>query len=417
MKNIFGFNSKLLGISYKAEERVADQFKYIDNIVLKNEEKVLNSFIKNKVSENSFNTTTGYGYDDIGRDMIDKVYSDIFRTEDALVRHNFVNGTHALSTALFGVLRPGDSMISITGNPYDTLEEVIGIRGDKNNGSLIDFGIKYDQLDLLKDGTVDIENLKIRIKDKNVVYIQRSKGYSDRPSLTIEILEYIIKLIKLENSDIIIIIDNCYGEFAEDREPSEVGADIVVGSLIKNPGGGICDTGGYIVGKKNLIELCSYRLTSVGIGKEVGCTIGQNKNILMGLFLAPNVVGNALKVAIFTSSFYDLLGFKTYPSFNEKRTDIITCIQLGKEEMLIKFCEGIQELSPIDSFLKPEPWDMPGYNYKVIMACGSFTSGSSIEISADAPLKPPYCVWVQGGLTYNTGKFAILNSAKKIYDN
>lgn len=411
----FNIDTKILDLAKRAEENAKKQFEKIDEICLYNEAKVLSAFQKNRVSDVHFKGTTGYGYDDMGRETLDKVYADIFKTEDALVRHNFVSGTHALSVALFGVLRAGDTMVSITGKPYDTMEEVIGIRGE-GNGSLKDFGVSYRQVDLLPDGVVDLEGIKTAVVGAKVAYIQRSRGYSLRPSLTIEKIEEIINTVRSVNEQAIVIVDNCYGEFVEEKEPTEVGADLIVGSLIKNPGGAIAETGGYIAGKAKYIELCSYRLTCVGMGKEVGCTLNQSKPMFMGIFMAPSVVANAIKTSVFACSLFSLLGFNTYPSLEEKRTDIIAAIKLGDSEKLISFCEGIQAGSPVDSFVAPEPWAMPGYDSDVIMAAGAFTMGASIEISADAPLKEPYAVWFQGGVTYNTGKIGILTAAQRMLD-
>ena len=342
------------------------------------------------------------------------MYSDVFGTEDALVRHNFVSGTHALSTALFGVLRTGDKIVSVTGKPYDTLEEVIGISGDKGNGSLMDYGIEYSQVDLLENGKPDLEAIPDAVKGAKVAYIQRSRGYSLRPALLISDIEKITEAVRSSNPDAIIMVDNCYGEFVEKSEPSQAGADLVIGSLIKNAGGGIASTGGYIAGRKDLVELCSYRLTCVGMGKEVGCTLSQNKEMFMGLFMAPDVVANALKTSVFASEIFTKLGFECFPKKNEQRGDIVAAIKLGNEELLTAFCQGIQKGAPIDSFVVPEPWDMPGYSSKVIMAAGAFNMGASIELSADAPLREPYAVWLQGGITYTSGKIGIMLAVQEM---
>lgn len=396
-----------------AEARCKEAFERVDEICAYNEQKVLSAFISCKVSEAHFKGSTGYGYGDRGREVLDEVYAKIMGTEDALVRHNFVSGTHALSVALFGVLRPGDKLLSVTGAPYDTMEEVIGIRGEKN-GSLKDFGVKYDEVSLKDDGKIDYEGIKKACTDAKVVYIQRSRGYSLRDSFCIDEIKKVVELVKQINERVIVLVDNCYGEFVEKLEPTNVGADLIVGSLIKNPGGAIAETGGYIAGKARLIELCSYRLTAVGMGKEVGCTLNQSKGMFMGLFFAPSVVASALKTGIFALSLFELLGYEVYPNYNDKRTDIISAIKLGDADKLVAFCQGIQKGSPVDSFVLPEAWDMPGYESKVIMAAGAFTMGASIELSADAPLREPFAVWLQGGITYNTGKLGILMAAQSM---
>lgn len=348
--------------------------------------------------------------------LLTRVFAQAFGAEDALVRHNFVSGTHSLTVALFGVLRTGDTLLSVTGKPYDTLEEVIGISGDKGNGSLADFGVKYSQIDLLENGKADLNTIKEKAKDAKVVYIQRSRGYSLRPSLTVDEIGEIAKVAKEANPSAIVMVDNCYGEFVEEKEPTEVGADLIIGSLIKNPGGAIASTGGYIAGRADLIELCSYRLTCVGMGKEVGCTLNQNREMLMGFFFAPTVVASAVKTATFACRFFELLGYECFPKKNEKRSDIITAIKLGDEKSLVAFCQGIQKGAPVDSFVSPEAWDMPGYNSKVIMAAGAFTMGASIELSADAPIREPFAAWLQGGITYPTGKMGILLAAQEMAD-
>ena len=331
------------------------------------------------------------------------------------MRHTFVSGTHALTTALFGVLRAGDKMVSLTGAPYDTLEEVVGIRG-KGNGSLADFGVNYDQVDLLPDGTPDIAEIFNKVKDAKVAYIQRSRGYSLRPTLTVDDIAEIVKTVKNANPKAIVMVDNCYGEFVETKDPIHAGADLIIGSLIKNPGAGIAETGGYIAGRKDLVELCSYRLTCVGMGKEVGCTLNQNKSMYQGLFFAPEVVANAVKTAAFTARLMSKLGFECLPAYNEKRGDIITTVLMKNPENLIAFCQGVQKGSPIDSYVTPEPWDMPGYDSQVIMAAGAFNMGASIELSADAPLREPFAAYVQGGLTFPTGRMGILTAVQEMYD-
>ena len=414
--NFFSINERLLEIARESENKCSLSLASADTIADFNGTKVLSAFIKNKVSAPCLNGTTGYGYDDIGRDTLDKVYATVFETEDALVRHNFVSGTHALSVALFGVLRTGDKLTAITGKPYDTLEEVIGISGKKGNGSLMDYGVIYNQIDLLDDGSMDLNSIRDNIKGSKVAYIQRSRGYSLRPAFSINDIEKAVKVIKEVSPETIIMVDNCYGEFVEKYEPTHVGADLIIGSLIKNAGGGIAKTGGYIAGRKDLVELCSYRLTCVGMGKEVGCSLNENREMFLGLFLAPDVVANAIKTSTFACELLSNLGFECFPKKNEPRGDIITAIKLGDAEKLIAFCQGIQKGSPIDSYVSPEPWDMPGYNDKVIMAAGTFTMGASIELSADAPLREPYAVWLQGGITYTSGKIGILLAIQEMID-
>ncbi len=397
----------------KVEAMCKESYNVVDEICEYNEEKMLNAFRENNVSETHFAPSTGYGYSDRGRDVLDSVFAHAVGAEDALVRHNFVSGTHALSVALFGVLRPNDVMLSITGAVYDTMQEVIGIRGE-GNGSLKDFGIKYEQIELTEGGTIDYSALKDAVNGVRAVYIQRSRGYSLRRSLTIADIKEAVDFVKKIDENIMVIVDNCYGEFVEKCEPTAVGADLIIGSLIKNPGGAIAKTGGYIAGKEKLVELCSYRLTAVGMGKEVGCTLETKRDMFMGLFFAPSVVAAAVKTSIFATKLFEELGFATFPKFDEKRTDIIAAIELVNAENLIAFCRGIQKGSPIDAFVTPEPWAMPGYDSEVIMAAGAFTGGASIEISADAPLREPFAVWVQGGITYNSGKLAILTAAQEM---
>lgn len=411
----FEIDERILAIADEAEADCAEVFARADRTARINGERVLRAFINNKVSAACLSGTTGYGYDDLGRDTLDKVYAEVFGAEDALVRHTFVSGTHALTTALFGVLRAGDKMVSLTGAPYDTLEEVVGIRG-KGNGSLADFGVNYDQVDLLTDGTPDIAEIFNRVKDAKVAYIQRSRGYSLRPTLTVDDIAEIVKTVKNANPKAIVMVDNCYGEFVETKDPIHAGADLIIGSLIKNPGAGIAETGGYIAGRKDLVELCSYRLTCVGMGKEVGCTLNQNKSMYQGLFFAPEVVANAVKTAAFTARLMSKLGFECLPAYNEKRGDIITTVLMKNPENLIAFCQGVQKGSPIDSYVTPEPWDMPGYDSQVIMAAGAFNMGASIELSADAPLREPFAAYVQGGLTFPTGRMGILTAVQEMYD-
>lgn len=413
--NFFDFDENLVKLSQMAQKDCEEAFARVEEIKECNQQKVLKAFIDNNVREAHFMPSTGYGYGDIGRDTIDKIYADIFGTEDALVRHNFISGTHALTTALFGVLRPNDILLSVTGKPYDTLEEVIGISGNAS-GSLKDFGVKYEQIDLKEDFSFDLDAVKEKAKTAKIVYIQRSRGYSLRDSFSSEQIGEVAKLAKEANPNIIVMVDNCYGEFVEKFEPTNFGADIIIGSLIKNPGGGLATTGGYIAGRSDLIEMCAYRLTSPGIGKEAGCTLGQNRNILMGLFFAPTVVGEAVKTAIFAARLLELLGFEVTPKYNEERHDIIQAICLKNSENLIAFCQGIQKGSPVDSFVTPEPWDMPGYNSKVIMAAGTFNMGASIELSADAPLREPFAAWMQGGLTYYSGKIGVMTAIQSMID-
>lgn len=411
----FEIDERILKLAEKAEENCSAAFAETDRIARLNGEKVLRAFINNKVSAACMTGTTGYGYGDVGRDTLDKVYADVFGAEDALVRHTFVSGTHALTCALFGVLRAGDKLVSLTGTPYDTLEEVIGLRGS-GNGSLKDFGVEYDQVDLLPDGKPDVGEIFKKVKDAKVAYIQRSRGYSLRPTLTLNGIAEIVKAAKGANPDIVVMVDNCYGEFVESKEPLQFGADLIIGSLIKNPGAGIAETGGYIAGSKKLVEQCAYRLTCVGMGKEVGCTLNQNKLMYQGLFFAPEVVANAVKVATFTSEIMTLLRFECFPKRDEKRGDIITAVLMKNADNLTAFCQGVQKGSPIDSFVTPEPWDMPGYDSQVIMAAGAFNMGASIELSADAPLREPFAAFVQGGLTYPTGRMGILVALQEMFE-
>jgi len=417
INDLYNFSPKLMEIAEKAEKNCLKAFERTDSVAEYCGAKVLKAFSDNKISEPCFYGSTGYGYGDIGREAIDKVFAQVLGTDDALVRFNFVSGTHALSTALFGVLRTGDRIVSLTGKPYDTLEEVIGLSGEKGNGSLSDYGIEYSQVDLNKDGSPKYEEITEAVKGAKVAYIQRSRGYSLRPAFTISDIEKMVQAVRKGNENAIIMVDNCYGEFIEEREPSQAGADLIIGSLIKNAGGGIARTGGYIAGRSDLVELCSYRLTCVGMGKEVGCTLGMNREILLGLFFAPDVVANAVKTSIFASELFTLLGFECSPRKDDSRGDIITAVQLRDEEHLTAFCRGIQKGAPIDSFVTPEPWDMPGYSDKVIMAAGAFTMGASIELSADAPIREPFAVWMQGGITYTSGKLGVMLAAQEMIEN
>jgi len=413
MTDFFKIDQKLYSLAAEAEGYAKKAFEKAEKIAAYNSEKVLAAFINNRISEAHLHGTTGYGYDDRGRDALDRIFADTFGAEDALVRHTFVSGTHTLATALFGVLRPGDLMVSATGSPYDTMEESIGIRAS-GTGSLKEFGIRYAQADLLADGSPDIEKIKKLAKDAKMVYIQRSRGYSLRPSLTVSQIEQISKEVKSINPSVIVMVDNCYGEFVEKDEPVARGADLMAGSLIKNPGGGIAPTGGYIAGRHDLVELCGYRLTCPGMGREVGCSLETLRAMYLGFFYAPTVVCSAVKTAIFAAALYSKLGFSVTPLPDDYRTDIIQTVETGSPEKLIAFCEGIQSGAPIDSFVSPEPWDMPGYDSKVIMAAGAFTMGASIELSADAPLREPYAAWLQGGLNYPTGKMGVLLSAQSM---
>lgn len=403
----------ILELSNKVEKKIEETIKDIDENCMYFSQKVLNAFQNNNISDMHFQSTTGYGYSDIGRDTIEKVFAEVLGAEDSLVRSQFISGTHALTVTLFALLRPNDTLLSITGKPYDTLDQIIGI--EENESSLKAFGVKYEQIDL-KDNDFDYEEIENRVKKGNikVIEIQRSKGYSTRESLVIDKLEKVIKLIKSINKDIIIMVDNCYCEFVERKTPIEVGADVIVGSLIKNLGGGIAPNGAYVAGKKELVDLAAQRLTVPGQGKEVGPTLGINKSILQGLYMAPSVVASSLKTAIFASCMLEELGYKVSPKYNSKRADIVQNIEFGEADKLIKYCQGIQMGSAIDSNSIPEPWDMPGYTDKVIMASGSFIQGSSIEISCDGPIRPPYIAYMQGGLTYEYGKLAVMQAVSNM---
>ena len=411
----FGISKDLEKLAEEVEEEVKEQYKEIDRRALRNSMRVLKALQDNKISDVHFNSTTGYGYGDIGRDTIEKVFAEVFHTEDALVRNQFISGTHAITVALFANLRPGDTLLSISGKPYDTLDSIIGF--DDNKSSLRSYGVKYEQIDLV-DEDFDIEAIKTRLakKDVKMVEIQRSKGYAVRRSLTMDKIEKAIKAIREVNSEVTIMVDNCYGEFVDDIEPVDVGADFMVGSLIKNMGGGLAPNGAYIVGKKEIIELCAERLTSPGQGKEVGPTLGINKQFLQGLYMAPQVVASSLKTAVFTAKITEKLGFNPVPKFDERRSDIVQTIVFNNEEKLIKYVQGIQAGSAIDSDSVPMPWDMPGYTDKVIMASGSFTQGSSIELSCDAPIRAPYIAFQQGGLTYEYGKLGVLKAIQYVLD-
>ena len=413
--NFFRISPNVLDATEKALEMCSDSLKQIEEIQEYNQHKMIKAFQEAGVSESAFAGSTGYGYDDRGRDMLDRVYAYAFDAEDALVRHNFVSGTHTLTVALFGMLRPNDKMLCVTGMPYDTLRSAIGIEGNYS-GSLMDFGIKYSHIDLKSDGTVDYDAIENTVDDSyKMIYIQRSRGYSLRPSLTIKEIEKICKIVRSKAKKPIIMLDNCYGEFTEKKEPLSGGVDIMAGSLIKNPGGGIASTGGYIAGKAKLVEMCAYRLTTPGTGKELGATLNTTRELFMGAYHAPHVTGEALKTAVFAAALFVILGFDVTPKYNETRGDIVQVIKLNTAENLINFCKGIQSGSAVDSFVSPEPSDMPGYEDQVIMAAGAFTLGSSIELSADGPLRDPYAAWMQGGLNFHSGKLGVMLAADKMF--
>ena len=405
-------------LSEEVEKELEPQFKELDKLCEKNSKKVLDAFQECDLQEAHMNSSTGYGIDEPGRNKIEEIYAKVFKAEDALVRTQLISGTHALTVTLFGLLRPGDTMLSISGEPYDTLQTVIGISSENSNSSLKSFGIKYEQIDLVNN-EFDVEKIKNRLakKDVKLVEIQKSRGYSTRESINIEKIEKIIKEIRKVNDEVIIMVDNCYGEFVEEKEPIEAGADIAVGSLMKNLGAGIATSGAYIVGRKDLVELCAERLTSPGIGKEIGPSLNQNSLLLKGLFFAPSVVRSSVKTAIFASKMLEKLGYNVEPKSDAKRADIVQTLILGTEEKLIKFCQGIQKGSPIDSNVLPYPGDMGGYEDKVIMAAGTFTQGSTIELSCDGPIREPYISYMQGGLTYEYGKLGILKAIEFMENN
>lgn len=410
-----GISKKVLDFGKEIEKSLKERFEAIDMRAEYNQMKVIKAMQENRVSDIHFAATTGYGYNDLGRDTLEDVYASAFHGESALVRPQLISGTHALHIALSGNLRPGDELLSPVGKPYDTLEEVIGIRDSV--GSLKEYGVAYRQVDLLPDGSFDYENIAKAINEKTkLVTIQRSKGYATRPTLSVGQIGELIAFVKKIKPEVICMVDNCYGEFVETIEPTDVGADMIVGSLIKNPGGGLAPIGGYIVGRKDCIDRASYRLSAPGLGKEVGASLGLNQSFYQGLFLAPTVVAGALKGAIFAANIYEKLGFAVVPNGTEERHDIIQAITFGKPEGVIAFCQGIQAAAPVDSFVSPEPWDMPGYDAPVIMAAGAFVQGSSIELSADGPIKPPYAVYFQGGLTWYHAKLGILMSLQKLCD-
>lgn len=411
-----GISEKVYSFGNEIEKKLQNRFKELDEVAEYNQLKVIAAMQKHRVSAECFQSTTGYGYNDLGRDTLEEVYATCFHGEAALVRPQITCGTHALALALSSNVRPGDEILSPVGKPYDTLEEVIGIRPSK--GSLAEYGVSYRQVDLLPDGSFDFQGIKKAINEKTkLVTIQRSKGYASRPTLSIARIEELISYIKGIKPDVICMVDNCYGEFVEKKEPLEVGADMMVGSLIKNLGGGLAPIGGYIVGTKDCVENAAYRLTSPGLGKEVGASLGMMQAFYQGLFMAPTVVNSALKTAIFAANIYESLGFSVLPNSTESRHDIIQAITFHSPDGLIKFCEGIQAAAPVDSYVTPEPWDMPGYDSQVIMAAGAFVQGSSIELSADGPLREPYTAFFQGGLTWYHGKLGILKSLQKLYDS
>ncbi|MGU8530630.1 methionine gamma-lyase family protein [Clostridium perfringens] len=417
LKKQYGFTDETIKLYNQAIIDVENEFKIYDEIREYNQLKVLKAFQEERISDNHFTNSTGYGYGDIGRDTLDLVYARIFNAEKALVRPHFVNGTHALGTALFGNLRPGDTILAVTGSPYDTLHSVIGISGEENIGSLKEYGVNYKQVDLV-DGKINIEKALEMIKEDEsikLIHIQRSTGYGWRNAFQVKELGEAIKAIKELREDLLVFVDNCYGEFIDIIEPTDVGADLIAGSLIKNIGGGIAPTGGYIVGKEKYVEQASYRLTVPGIGAECGCTFGVMKDFYQGLFLSPHVAIEALKGAIFCARIMELAGFEVLPKYNDKRSDIIQAIKFNDKEKLIKFCKGVQYASPIDSFVECEPWAMPGYSDEVIMAAGAFIQGSSIELSADAPIREPYIAYLQGGLTFDHAKIGVLIALNNIF--
>ena len=409
------FSEKINQLAQEAEASLVPIFAKIDQVSYENTQKVMDVFREHRVSDAMFQSTSGYGYDDRGRDVLDEVWADVMGAEAAIVRHSIVSGTHALTIGLFGILRPGDVMYSVAGKPYDTLEEVIGLVGDEGNGSLKDFGVSYEQTDLTEDGKFDFDAIGTKLRElKNIkmVFVQRSKGYLNRKTLSVAEIGELAAFVHGIRPDVFVVVDNCYGEFVETVEPCAVGADLCIGSLIKNPGGGMAETGGYLAGTKRAVELASYRLTSVGIGAEVGATMGQNKLMYKGLFYAPHTTAQALKTAHLAAYVFEKMGYAVEPRWNEERHDIIQTVITGSADALCAFCKGIQQGSPVDAFVTPEPWAMPGYTDPVIMAAGAFTQGSSIELSADGPLRPPYTAFFQGGLTYESGKIGILAAAQ-----
>lgn len=416
MNKFFEVDKNIRDASDEALKMCREQFQYIDEIREYNQLKMLRAFQESRVSESMFGGSSGYGYSDRGRDALDEVYAYVFDADDALVRHNFVSGTHALTVALFGVLRPGDTMLSVLSTPYDTIRGAIGINSDYS-GSLKDFGVKYDEVPLLGNGTADYTAIEAKLRDKpRMVYIQRSRGYELRPSLLFEDIKRICESVRRVSPESIIMLDNCYGEFVEFESPLTCGVDLMAGSMIKNPGGAIARTGGYIAGRRELVEQSAFRLTTPGTGKELGATLDMTREMFMGAYNAPHITAEALKTAVFSSALFEMLGYVVTPKYSDKRGDIIQVIMLRNDEELVEFCRGIQSASPVDSFVTPEPSDMPGYDCKVVMASGSFTLGSSIELSCDAPLRPPYAVWLQGSHNFDAGRLGVMLAAQRVYN-
>ena len=412
------FSKKIQDLALEAESALGAQYKHIDEVAFRNTQKVMEAFRTHRVSDACFQSTSGYGYDDRGREVLEEVWADVMGAEAAVVRQTIISGTHALSIGLFGILRPGDVMYSVAGKPYDTLEEVIGLSGTPGNGSLRDFGVDYEQTELNADGTFNFAEIEDKLRTlgsrAKMVFVQRSKGYLNRKTLSVDEIGELAKFVKNISPETYVVVDNCYGEFVETKEPCAVGADLVIGSLIKNPGGGMAETGGYLAGTRRAVELVSYRMTSVGIGAEAGATLGQNKSMFKGLFYAPHTVAQALKTAHLAAYMFEKLGYTVEPRWNEERHDIIQSVIMGTPEGLCAFCRGIQAGSPVDAYVTPEPWAMPGYGDQVIMAAGTFVQGSSIELSADGPLRAPYTAFFQGGLTYESGRIGIMSAAQSV---
>ena len=412
------FSQKIQDLALEAERALAPQFGHVEEVAFLNTQKVMDAFRTHRVSDSCFQSTSGYGYDDRGREVLEAVWADVMGAEAAVVRQTIISGTHALSIGLFGILRPGDVMYSVAGKPYDTLEEVIGLSGTPGNGSLRDFGVDYEQTDLNPDGTFNFTEIEDKLRAlgarTKMVFVQRSKGYLNRKTLSVDEIGELVKFVKNISPETFVVVDNCYGEFVETKEPCAVGADLVIGSLIKNPGGGMAETGGYLAGTRRAVELASYRMTSVGIGAEAGATLGQNKSMFKGLFYAPHTVAQALKTAHLAAYMFEKLGYVVEPRWNEERHDIIQSVIMGSAEGLCAFCRGIQAGSPVDAFVTPEPWAMPGYGDQVIMAAGTFVQGSSIELSADGPLRAPYTAFFQGGLTYESGRIGIMSAVQSV---
>ncbi|MCX8131969.1 MAG: methionine gamma-lyase family protein [Clostridia bacterium] len=416
LKNEFGISESIVNISSQVEKEIEEVIREIDFVKGINQVKVIKAMQNNSLSDSHFSGTTGYGYDDRGRDVLDAVFADVFKAEDAMVRHQIVSGTQALAICMYGNLRPGEELLSITGKPYDTLEEVIGIRGE-GAGSLKEFGIFYNQVELLADGSLDYKAIKEAINERTkLILIQRSRGYGWRPSLVISEIARAIEFVKSIKNDVIVLVDNCYGEFSEDMEPTEVGADLIAGSLIKNAGGGLAPTGGYVAGRESCVRKAAYRLTTPGLGKKVGSTLGHNRLLFQGLFMAPHVVAESMKGAVFCAALMAKVGYETSPAYTDKRGDIIQAIKFNNPDSLIAFCQGIQKGSPVDAYVTPQPWDMPGYDCPVIMAAGAFVQGSSIELSADAPIKPPYIAYMQGGLVYEHVRLGVMIALQMMND-